>query len=68
MEGKRVSPEEIKQALDRGRRVTFVDARSESAWAGSDVEIPESVRVPPDDAREAIDRVPRNLPVVTYCT
>ena len=64
----RVTVDEVKARLDRGEPIAFVDSRSAHAWSTSDVQIPGSVRVPPDDAIKFLERVPKNRSVITYCT
>ena len=68
MEPRRISASVAKRRLDRGERVTFVDARSDHAWHSADRRLPHSVRVPPDDAEAYLDEVPRNGLIVPYCT
>jgi rhodanese-related sulfurtransferase len=60
--------EEVKRRLDAGELLIFVDARSDQAWAESDVQIPNSIRVPPDRADELVAAIPRDVTVITYCT
>jgi rhodanese-related sulfurtransferase len=64
----RISAEDVKARLTEGQIITFVDARSASAWAAAVAEIPGAVRVPPDDIAANISKVPRGNPVVVYCT
>lgn len=64
----RVTVEEVKERMSRGEQLVFVDSRSEESRGKSDVQIPGSIRVPPDDAAANVDRVPKDRSVVTYCT
>jgi rhodanese-related sulfurtransferase len=64
----RVTAEEVKARVDRGEPILFVDSRSESAWSDSDVKIPGSIRVPPDEAAAHLGEVPHGRSIVTYCT
>ncbi|HVT45162.1 MAG TPA: rhodanese-like domain-containing protein [Thermoanaerobaculia bacterium] len=64
----RITAEEAKARVDRGEPIAFVDSRSEKSWSESEVEIPGSVRVPPDHAGEHLSLVPKDRSVVTYCT
>jgi rhodanese-related sulfurtransferase len=68
IEVSRVTAEEVKARVDRGEPVLFVDSRSASSWSESDVTIPGSVRVPPDDAAAHIKDVPHGRSIVTFCT
>jgi rhodanese-related sulfurtransferase len=60
--------EEVKRRLDAGEPLIFVDARSDSAWGESDVQIPNSIRISPDRADELVAAIPRDVTVITYCT
>lgn len=68
MEPERISADEVRRRMSGGEAVTFVDARSASAWQQADQQIPGSIRVPPDEVASHMDRVPRNGLVVAYCT
>jgi rhodanese-related sulfurtransferase len=68
MEPRRIAVEEVKSWMDQERAPVFVDARSAESWAGSKEAIPNSIRIPPDEAQAHVKDVPRGRPVVTYCT
>lgn len=50
MAPKRVTVEEVKSWMDQERAPVFVDARSAESWAKASQQVPESIRVPPDEA------------------
>lgn len=60
--------DEVKQRLDSGEPLIFVDARSEQAWQESHVQIPNSIRVPPDQADHFAGAVTDEATIITYCT
>jgi rhodanese-related sulfurtransferase len=60
--------DEVMQRLDAGDPLIFVDARSEEAWQESHVQIPNSIRVPPDQAEEFAGAVADEATIITYCT
>lgn len=64
----RVTADEVKERMDKGEPLAFVDSRSEKSWGEADAQIPGSVRVPPDRAEELVSGVPKDRSVVTYCT
>ncbi len=64
----RITAEQVKERLDKGETIAFVDARSEAAWDLAVARIPDAVRVPPHDIENHISEVPRGMPVVVYCT
>jgi hypothetical protein len=68
MEPQRIAPDEVKRRLDAGEAIVFLDARSNDAWQKAEVQIPESIRVPPDSAEAYLDRIPRRGLIVPYCT
>ena len=68
MEARRITVDEVKAAMDQEQAPVFVDARSADSWSKSSEQIPNSVRVPPDEAAARIPDVPRGRPVVAYCT
>jgi len=62
----RLSPSEVKQRLDRGEKLTIIDARNEQAWSDSDAKIPGALRMPLSEFEA--NRIPKDRPVITYCT
>jgi hypothetical protein len=68
VEVSRVMVDEVMERMRRGEPILFIDARSDSSWQKSDVTIPGSVRVPPDEAGKHLGSIPRGRSVVTFCT
>ena len=64
----KISADEVKARLDRGEPVVFIDARSQDSWEHSDVQIPGSIRVPPDRADEFVGTLAPDAAIITYCT
>ena len=64
----KISVDEVKQRLDRGEPVIFVDARSDESWQESHEQIPNSIRVPPDQAEAFAGAVTDEVTIITYCT
>jgi rhodanese-related sulfurtransferase len=60
--------DEIKRRLDSGEPLIFIDARSADSWSQSDLQIPNSIRVPPDRTDEFVAVFPQDAPIITYCT
>jgi rhodanese-related sulfurtransferase len=54
--------------MDAGEDFTIVDVRNPTAWAESDTAIPEAIRVPLEELEQNLSRIPKNRPVVAYCT
>jgi rhodanese-related sulfurtransferase len=68
MEPKRITVEELKRRMDSGERLVILDTRAQEAWEKSDIQIPGSLRVPPDEVEKHLQEIPREAAVVTYCT
>ena len=54
--------------MEAGEEFTIIDVRNPHAWAEATDMAAGAIRVAIDDADEAIGRIPRNKPIVTYCT
>jgi rhodanese-related sulfurtransferase len=66
---RRETADDIKNRLDRGEPIQFVDSRSPAAWEASDVKLPGAVRIPADQVDDNHRVLPeRGQPIVTYCT
>ncbi len=64
----RITVDELKRRMETGEDFTLIDVRNPQAWAESDTMLPEAIRVPPNKLEENLPRIPKNRPVVTYCT
>lgn len=64
----RIMVPELKKRMRAGEDFTFIDIRNPQAWAESEVMIPKAIRVTLDDVDEKLPTIPRDKPVVTYCT
>ena len=64
----RISPDEIARRMERGERFTFLDARNDQAWTDSGVKLPGAIRIPADEVGSRLREIPRDRPVVAYCT
>jgi rhodanese-related sulfurtransferase len=64
----RITVEELKKRMDAGEDFTVIDGRNPTAWAETDTAIPEAIRVPLDKIEENLPRIPKNRPLVAYCT
>jgi len=64
----RVTPDEVKQRMDRGEPIAFIDARNPTAWGESNVELPGAIRVPADDVEAHLAEIPHDRAIVAYCT
>jgi rhodanese-related sulfurtransferase len=67
-EALRITADELKRRMESGESFTVIDTRNPQAWAESDVEAQGAMRVPLDKLDHYLSRIPRNKPIVTYCT
>jgi len=64
----RISVDGVRERLDRGEPIVFLDVRNPQAWASSDVKVPGAIRIPLDELPDRADELPRGALVVAYCT
>jgi rhodanese-related sulfurtransferase len=63
-----ITIDELRRRLDANEPIALLDARAPAVWQQSDVQIPGSLRVPPDEVDRLLTDIPRDRPVVAYCT
>ena len=63
----RITAAEVKKRIAAGEEIVFIDARNPQAWAESDVKVPHAIRAS-DNLDEIVSKVPKNDPMVAYCT
>jgi rhodanese-related sulfurtransferase len=54
--------------MEAGEDFTFIDVRNPQSWGQSDVMIPEAIRIPVDELKANLSRIPKSRPAVAYCT
>lgn len=64
----RITIDDLRKRMKAGENFAFIDTRNPQAWEQSDVMLPEALRVPLDNFEEHLYDIPKNKPVVTYCT
>ncbi len=67
-EAPRITVDELKRRMDAGEDFTVIDVRNPQAWGQSDTMIPEAIRVPLDDFERHLSQIPKDRPIVAYCT
>jgi rhodanese-related sulfurtransferase len=67
-EAPRITADELKRRMDAGEDFTVIDVRNPQAWGQSDTMIPEAIRVPLDDFERHLSQIPKDRPIVAYCT
>jgi rhodanese-related sulfurtransferase len=68
MEATRITTDEVSERMDRGEEFAFLDTRNPQAWAGSDKQLPNAIRVPADELSQHLNEIPKDRAVITYCT
>jgi rhodanese-related sulfurtransferase len=64
----RITVDELNRRMEAGEDFTLIDVRNPKAWAESDTQIPEAIRLSLDDLEASLPRIPKERPVVAYCT
>ena len=64
----RITVDELGKRMDAGEDFVFIDTRNPQAWAQSDTTLPEALRIPLDSLEQRLSEIPKNKPIVTYCT
>ena len=64
----RVRGDELRRRMEAGEDFTVIDVRNPQAWAESDVMLPEAIRLPLEKLEENLPKIPKEKPIVTYCT
>lgn len=68
MEATRVTVDEVKERMDRGEPLVFVDTRNPQAWSEAETKLPGAIRVPADEVEQHLKEIPQGHAVITYCT
>jgi rhodanese-related sulfurtransferase len=64
----RITAQDLKSRMDAHEPLTVLDTRAPEVWKNSDVQIPGSIRVPPDELNKHLSQIPRDRLAVAYCT
>ena len=64
----RIGADELKQRMAAGEGFTIVDVRNPQAWADATDMAAGAIRVALDDVDQELTRIPRDKPIVAYCT
>jgi rhodanese-related sulfurtransferase len=64
----RITIDDWRKRMDAGEDFTIIDTRNPQAWSESNEKIPQAIRVPVDGFQEHLSEIPKNKPIVAYCT
>ena len=59
---------DVKELMDSGKAVVLLDVRSSKEWGESDVKLPGAIRIHITEVDNYLAKIPKNIPVITYCT
>ena len=65
---KKITIDEVKKRMDKGESILFIDTRNPNAWSESDVKLPGARRIHFSELEQHLEDLPRDRPIVTYCT
>lgn len=64
----RLTVADVKELLDRGEPIVFIDSRNPIAWGSSKVMLPGALRIPIDEVERHLPTLPRDQRLIVYCT
>jgi len=64
----RITVDELKTRMEAGEDFTLIDVRKPEAWDASDTMVPDAIRISLDGLEASLPRIPKDRPVVAYCT
>ncbi len=64
----RITKERLKEQLDKGESVVLLDVRSHDSYNKSNIKIKGSIRKDPATVKSWEKEIPRDKPIITYCT
>jgi rhodanese-related sulfurtransferase len=64
----RIAVDELRKRMEAGEDFVLIDTRNPQAWAESDVKLPEAIRVLLDSLDDNLSKIPKDKPIVAYCT
>ena len=67
-EAPRITADDLKRRMDAGEDFTVIDTRNPQAWAESEEKLPDAIRVLVDALDANLSKIPKDRPVVAYCT
>lgn len=64
----RITVDELRKRMEKGEDFVIMDTRNPQAWAESGVKLPEAIRVSSDNLEQTLSTIPKDKPIVAYCT
>ena len=63
-----ITVDELRKRMEKGEDFVVIDTRNPQAWAESAVKLPEAIRVTSDNLEQTLSNIPKDKPIVAYCT
>jgi len=64
----RIDVDQLRKRMEEGEEFTILDVRNPNAWAEATDMAAGAIRVSLDDLDRALPRLPRQKPIIAYCT
>ena len=64
----RIRKEDVKHRMDSGEEVVFIDVRNPGPWEQAARKIKGAIRIGLKELDQRLGSIPKDKPVVTYCT
>jgi rhodanese-related sulfurtransferase len=68
MTAKEIRAVDVREMMETGKEIVLLDARSTKEWGESEVKLPGAIRVHITEIDNYLEKIPKNIPVITYCT
>lgn len=64
-----ITIDQLRQKMEQGTAIVFIDTRNELAWQTSETQIPGSIRISNNEQlAELVKELPKDSFIVAYCT
>jgi rhodanese-related sulfurtransferase len=64
----RIGVDQLRKRMEKGEEFTIIDVRNPNAWAEATDMATGAIRVSLDKLDQVVPRLPRDKPIVGYCT
>lgn len=64
----RITKEDVISRMNSGEEIAFIDVRNPGPWERTARKIKGAIRIALTELDRRIEDIPKNKPVVTYCT
>lgn len=64
----RITKEDVISRMNSGEEIVFIDVRNPGPWERTARKIKGAIRIALTELDRRIEDIPKNKPVVTYCT